>query len=141
MRSGDSAEEEVEPKPKRRLFGLFPGKKIIKYVPKADPSPEEMAPFSTALTPSQLYALIDPKSLDHLSSLGGSDALLTGLGTDAAQGLSDTGGDIPLSERERVYGFNRVPERKGKSLLRLMWMAYQDKVLVSRDRKSFVVEK
>lgn len=135
MRSGESAEDElVEPKPKRRLFGLFPAKKIVKYVPKADPTPEQMAPFSTALTPSQLYALIDPKSLDHLTSLGGSDALLTGLGTNASQGLSDDGGEIPLSERERVYGFNRVPERKGKSLLRLMWMAYQDKVLVRHFR-------
>lgn len=117
---------------KRRLFGLLPPKKIQSKVAqlKPDPSPGEMLPFSTQLAPSQLYALVDPKSIAHLTTLGGSQGLLDGLKTDGTQGLSDTDAEIPLGERERVFGDNRVPERKGKSLLLLMWMAYQDKVLL-----------
>jgi Ca2+-transporting ATPase len=127
----ESSVEEDEVPAERRLCGLLPPKKSAKIAKmKPDPSPEEMLPFSTKLTPSQLYALIDPKSVDHLTTLGGSAGLIEGLKSNATQGLSDQDEVIALSERERVYGDNRVPERKGKSLLLLMWMAYQDKVLL-----------
>lgn len=126
----DDPSDAPEEAPKRRLFGLLAPKPVLAPIVKADPTPEEMGPFATNLMPSHLYALIDPKSIDQLTKLGGIEGVLAGLGTDAEKGLQDAGGDIPLSERERVYGINRVPERKGKSLLRLMWMAYQDKVLV-----------
>lgn len=33
-------------------------------------------------------------------------------------------------DRKRVFSDNRLPERKPKSLLQLMWMAYNDKVLI-----------
>ncbi|KAE8226735.1 hypothetical protein CF319_g687 [Tilletia indica] len=33
-------------------------------------------------------------------------------------------------DRERVYGRNVLPERKSKSLLLLMWLAFQDKILI-----------
>ncbi|KAK0522645.1 plasma membrane calcium [Tilletia horrida] len=33
-------------------------------------------------------------------------------------------------DRERVYGRNALPERKSKSLLLLMWLAFQDKILI-----------
>ncbi|KAK0542156.1 plasma membrane calcium, partial [Tilletia horrida] len=33
-------------------------------------------------------------------------------------------------DRERVYGKNALPERKSKSLLLLMWLAFQDKILI-----------
>ncbi len=36
----------------------------------------------------------------------------------------------PFSDRKRVFSDNRLPERKSKSLLQLMWMAYNDKVLI-----------
>jgi P-type Ca2+ transporter type 2C len=35
-----------------------------------------------------------------------------------------------FTDRKRVYGDNRLPERKSKSFLRLAWMALQDKVLI-----------
>lgn len=95
-------------------------------VTQADPSPEEMKPFT--LVPSTLYSLIDPKSIEHLKSLGGIQGVLKSLMTNANDGLNDD--ETSLADRQRVYGINRVPDRKGKSLLRLMWMAYQDKVLV-----------
>ncbi|KAJ4293887.1 plasma membrane calcium [Collariella sp. IMI 366227] len=36
----------------------------------------------------------------------------------------------PFSSRKRVYSDNRLPEKKGKSLLQLMWITYNDKVLI-----------
>lgn len=123
-----------------KILGIFPRRKpkIVAPIVRADPSPEEMAPFSTILTPSALYNLIDPKSLDALEKLGGIEGVLEGLGTDRKTGLVDRAGEdgkggrnVKIADRERVYGANRTPERKGKSLLQLAWMAYQDKVLVS----------
>lgn len=126
------AEEEDAPAP-RKWLGIFPRapKKDLAPVVKPDPTPEEMAPFSTALTPSALYSLFDPKSYTQLASMGGTTAILDGLRTDPKTGLSDSQSEIALSERDRVYGANRVPQRPGKSFLLLCWMAYQDKVLVS----------
>jgi len=36
----------------------------------------------------------------------------------------------PFSSRKRVFHDNRLPEKKGKSLLQLMWITYNDKVLI-----------
>ncbi|GAA5899368.1 hypothetical protein JCM5296_002277 [Sporobolomyces johnsonii] len=95
-----------------------------------DPSPEEMAPFSVDLTPSSMYALIDPKSYSHLQSLGGTTGVLEGLKTDAKTGLGDGEGERLEEDRKRVYGENRVPAKKPKSFLQLCWAAYTDKVLI-----------
>ena len=54
-------------------------------------------------------------------------------------GGSGAGGDdglppsylVTIEDRQRVYGKNIVPSKKSKSLLLLMWIALQDKVLVS----------
>lgn len=35
-----------------------------------------------------------------------------------------------FSDRKRVFKDNRLPEKKGKSLLQLMWITYNDKVLI-----------
>ncbi|KAK8098624.1 putative calcium P-type ATPase [Apiospora kogelbergensis] len=35
-----------------------------------------------------------------------------------------------FSDRKRVYGDNRIPEKKGKSFLQLVWITYNDKVLI-----------
>jgi len=35
-----------------------------------------------------------------------------------------------FADRKRVYKDNRLPEKKGKSLLQLMWITYNDKVLI-----------
>ncbi|KAL2150881.1 hypothetical protein VTH82DRAFT_7444 [Thermothelomyces myriococcoides] len=36
----------------------------------------------------------------------------------------------PFSSRKRVFGDNRLPVKKGKNLLQLMWITYNDKVLI-----------
>lgn len=91
-----------------------------------DPSPDQMAPFSSTFVPSSLYNLIDPKSISHLESLGGTSGLLEGLRTDPRTGLTE--GDE--ADRKRVFGENRVPSKKPKSFLQLCWAAYTDKVLI-----------
>ncbi|OLN85148.1 Calcium-transporting ATPase 2-like protein 4 [Colletotrichum chlorophyti] len=38
--------------------------------------------------------------------------------------------DNSFADRKRIFKDNRIPEKKGKSLLELMWITYQDKVLM-----------
>ena len=148
--------------------------------------------------PLQLAALVDPKSLENLETLGGVEGLLRGLGVNRLRGLSSKstppsqsgspdpgtiinavtpfgvemsppkpdimitspagvpeglqstaslgGGssagrpaslkfsaaayDATTDDRQRIYGENIIPQRPSKSLLRLMWLALQDKVIV-----------
>ncbi|KAE8145805.1 hypothetical protein BDV25DRAFT_133460 [Aspergillus avenaceus] len=40
------------------------------------------------------------------------------------------GSDNAYTDRKRVYGGNKLPERKSKSILELAWIAYNDKVLI-----------
>ncbi|CAM1506425.1 Fc.00g060660.m01.CDS01 [Cosmosporella sp. VM-42] len=47
-----------------------------------------------------------------------------------APGRSSGGGDKKFEDRLRVFKDNRLPEKKGKSLLQLMWITYNDKVLI-----------
>ncbi|KAM0750630.1 putative calcium-transporting ATPase [Meredithblackwellia eburnea MCA 4105] len=118
--------------------GIFPRNKkaVVVQRVRPDPPPAEMAPFAIELTPSSLYHLIDPKNVGHFGELGGTRGVVDGLKTDEKVGLREKTlgegeeGRVPLEERVRVYGVNRTPTRKGKSLLKLMWMAYQDKVLL-----------
>ncbi|KAK4198620.1 putative classe IIB calcium-transporting ATPase [Triangularia verruculosa] len=52
-------------------------------------------------------------------------------GTDsheAAPGRQDSAD--AFSSRRRVFSDNRLPEKKGKNLLQLMWITYNDKVLI-----------
>jgi Ca2+-transporting ATPase len=123
-----------------------------------DPDKDTTDPTPFKEKPSRLAMLVDPKSLDDLEKIGGIAGLLAGLGVDRTKGLmggnkeavevqeSEKGtrgdstaavvrGDGPqwkadLEERRRVYGRNDLPERKSKSLLQLMWLAFKDKVLV-----------
>ncbi|KAI1872412.1 uncharacterized protein JN550_004131, partial [Neoarthrinium moseri] len=39
-------------------------------------------------------------------------------------------GDESFSDRKRVFKDNRIPEKKGKSFLQLLWITYNDKVLI-----------
>ncbi|RMY76039.1 hypothetical protein D0864_09728, partial [Hortaea werneckii] len=39
-------------------------------------------------------------------------------------------GQGSYEDRKRIFGDNRLPERKPKNILQLMWMAYNDKVLM-----------
>lgn len=40
------------------------------------------------------------------------------------------GSDEQFVDRKRVFGDNRIPEKKGKSFLQLVWITYNDKVLI-----------
>lgn len=55
-------------------------------------------------------------------------------GDDKPAHVPDTGSvpaaDHVFADRLRVYKDNRLPEKKGKSLLQLMWITYNDKVLI-----------
>ncbi|KAK0628879.1 hypothetical protein B0T17DRAFT_588865 [Bombardia bombarda] len=50
--------------------------------------------------------------------------------SQAAHNKRHDAGNEAHSSRKRVYRDNRLPERKGKSLLQLMWITYNDKVLI-----------
>lgn len=40
--------------------------------------------------------------------------------------------DAYFEQRSRVFGLNRLPELEPVSLMKIMWEAYQDKMLVNR---------
>ncbi|ANB11088.1 calcium-transporting ATPase PMC1 [Sugiyamaella lignohabitans] len=79
-------------------------------------------------SPDQLNSLVDPKNAFVLREMGGIEGLAGGLGVDLNTGLTDQ--QATDSTRLDVYGRNVLPERKTKSLLKLMWIALQDKVLI-----------
>ncbi|KAK9761431.1 plasma membrane calcium, partial [Basidiobolus ranarum] len=104
---------------------------------------------SFSLTPAQIMEWVDNKDLDALVNHNGIDGILSGLQTDIATGLNteDTfigeteNNDSPdkakcgllaqsLDQRRQVFGTNILPEAKAKNILQLIWMAYQDKMLI-----------
>jgi Ca2+-transporting ATPase len=113
-----------------------------------DPSQDATDPTPFEFKPLQLAALLDPKSLDDLERMGGIEGVLHGLGADGVRGLREQhaagtdseGGrtnDNPryqatFEDRKRVYGANTLPKKKSKTFLQLCWIAFQDKMLVSR---------
>lgn len=135
-----ATEEEAEPrKVKTGIFAKIPflsrfakEKDAPKKIVLNDPTPQEMGVFGP-MVPSVLNGLIDPKSLPNLESMGGDKALLEKLHTNPEMGLSekDLQAGATIEDRKRVYGENKLPARKSKTLLQLMWIAYQDKLLVS----------
>lgn len=114
----------------------------------------ENNPF--AFSPGQLNKLFNPKSLSAYKSLGGIRGIERGLQTDINAGLSvdetvartrisfneavsgiDSKAASPASshsesfaDRTRVYGKNVLPAKKATPLYKLMWNAYNDKVLI-----------
>jgi Ca2+-transporting ATPase len=112
-----------------------------------------------AFSPGQLNKLLNPKSLSAFKALGGLQGVARGLQTDVRSGLSleetsaprrvsfdeavnPNGGTAPkesaapaasaeaYADRIRVYKRNELPAKKPTSLLKLMWNAYNDKVLI-----------
>ncbi|KAL3475865.1 E1-E2 ATPase-domain-containing protein [Aspergillus californicus] len=96
------------------------------------------------IPPAQLSKLHNPKSLTTLAALGGLRGLEKGLRTDVKKGLRHDGERIimhglPYEEefgandafmsRKRVFGDNRLPTKQ-TSLLRLLWLAYNDRILI-----------
>lgn len=114
----------------------------------------ENNPF--AFSPGQLNKLLNPKSLAAYRSLGGIRGIERGLQADISSGLSvdetnarrrisfneavegtdkkaETSADSradPFADRTRVYGKNLLPPKKPTPLYKLMWNAYNDKVLI-----------
>ncbi|KAA8917261.1 hypothetical protein TRICI_000599 [Trichomonascus ciferrii] len=80
------------------------------------------------VTPNELNCLIDPVNAYVLEQLGGVDRLAEQLDTDLERGLDKDAHD----EERRIerFGRNVLPEKKAKSLWKLMWIALQDKVLI-----------
>ncbi|ORY05891.1 calcium-translocating P-type ATPase [Basidiobolus meristosporus CBS 931.73] len=102
-----------------------------------------------SFTPAQIMEWIDNKDLQALLHIGGIDGIIHGLHTDAELGLQteeaideNTSSHVPpdkpivdtlitsLNERRQVFGTNTLPEAKAKSIFQLIWMAYQDKMLI-----------
>lgn len=50
--------------------------------------------------------------------------------TSSSLSLSSKSSDDSYVERKRIYGPNRLPEKKAKGILELAWIAYNDKVLI-----------
>ncbi len=119
----------------------------------ADPRPNNNGPF--CFTPDELMDLIDPKSPETLEAYGGIQGVLAGLHADPVKGLSThnqplatvvsesekaesspaahgkSTGPVSLEDRVNFFGRNVLPKRKPKSIFQLMWMALQEKILVS----------
>ncbi|KAL2869109.1 uncharacterized protein BJX67DRAFT_32571 [Aspergillus lucknowensis] len=98
-------------------------------------------------TPGQLNKLLNPKSLPAFVALGGLPGLVSGLHTDLQSGLSTSETSIAdgdgkqgasrtpsasdvFADRIRVFKRNVLPEKKATPLWKLMWLAYNDKVLI-----------
>ncbi|KAK4034511.1 Ca2+-transporting ATPase [Parachaetomium inaequale] len=75
-------------------------------------------------------------SIDE-SRLHGTVTLQDDLASPSCQSQQNQQGDAPsshtddhYSDRRRVFGENKLPERKSKSFLQLAWIALQDRVLI-----------
>lgn len=114
----------------------------------------ENNPF--AFSPGQLNKLLNPKSLSAFKALGGLKGVERGLQTNVDSGLSidetnarrriafqeavsgiDSKGETsatssgePFEDRTRIYGKNVLPAKHATPLWKLMWNAYNDKVLI-----------
>ncbi|KAL4912666.1 hypothetical protein BDW62DRAFT_194137 [Aspergillus aurantiobrunneus] len=97
-----------------------------------------------AYSPGQLNKLLNPKSLPAFVALGGLPGLVNGLHTDLTTGLSTAETSVSdgkkgsgpgtskdaFADRIRVFRENVLPEKKATPLWKLMWLAYNDKVLI-----------
>ena len=101
---GDDDDEDDEGKPTE--LDLTQDKNI-------DPTPFAFKPY-------RLASLVNPKNLETLEAMGGIDGLLVGLGVGPTNGLSIGG-----------KSSKTLPVCKSKSLLQLMRLALEEKVLVS----------
>ncbi|PKY02369.1 cation-transporting atpase [Aspergillus campestris IBT 28561] len=103
----------------------------------------ENNPFS--FSPGQLNKLFNPKSLPALMALGGLSGLAKGIHADIVTGLSmgptnhndrdgpkeaAPGSSPDAAERIRVFKGNVLPEKKPTPLWKLVWIAYNDKILI-----------
>ena len=136
----------VAPSAEKATSGKGDGSDAPSTIAHINPQDDNTDPTPFAFKPYALAALVDPKTLKDLDTMGGLEGLCAGLGTNPSKGLSahslgegagdgeKSGGEgafaAPLSDRQRVYGVNSLPTKRSKSLLQLMWLALKDKVLV-----------
>ncbi|ORY03426.1 calcium-translocating P-type ATPase [Basidiobolus meristosporus CBS 931.73] len=104
---------------------------------------------SFSFYPPQIMEWVDNKDLKSLQQHNGIAGILSGLQTSAEQGLTveDTllekshssisvskpelaASAANLDQRRQVFGTNTLPETKAKNIFQLMWMAFQDKMLI-----------
>jgi len=91
-----------------------------KGVPTADIDPPK--PNITITSPTGV-----PEGLQSTASLGDG----TGVSLPAVSPSPEDVYGTTIEDRRRIFGQNFIPQRPSKSLLQLMWLARQDKVLVS----------
>ena len=93
---------------------------------------DAVTPFGMGMSPPKPNIMITSpagvhEGLQSTASLGGgSDG-----GRPASLKLSADAYEATVEDRQRIYGQNILLQRPSKSLLRLMWLALQDKVIVS----------
>lgn len=85
------------------------------------------SPF--AISAAALEKLVSSRDLDALHERGGVTGLAKGLRSDLSRGLHDDGGEV-FEARRRLYGTNRLPDRKTRGIFQLMLAALNDKVLI-----------
>ncbi|OBA19870.1 Ca2+-transporting P-type ATPase [Metschnikowia bicuspidata var. bicuspidata NRRL YB-4993] len=90
-------------------------------------SDSPLQPSGFVVTPAELTALHDPKSLRKLHELGGLEHLAKTLQSDPALGL-DAHADT--EDRVQRYGRNQLPVKTAKSFFVLCYEAMKDKVLI-----------
>ncbi|CAZ81967.1 unnamed protein product [Tuber melanosporum] len=104
---------------------------------EADFRVQGINPF--AFTAGQLNKFLNPKSLAAYKAVGGVRGLEKGLRTDLVAGLSVDevtleGAVAPVEhqfeDRKRIFKDNTLPAKGAKSIWRLMWEQYQDKILI-----------
>lgn len=95
------------------------------------------------ISPETLEKTFEERSLEDFYAIGGSQGLAAALRSDCSSGVSleETLSDgtveqmplltvEPYSQRKDIFGCNRLPEKKIKTVLQLMWIALNDKVLI-----------
>ncbi|KAH9025496.1 calcium-translocating P-type ATPase [Lactarius pseudohatsudake] len=82
-----------------------------------------VTPNGVEMTPPKPSPAGVPEGLQSTASLGGA-------GRPASLKYPKGAYDATIGDRQRVYGQNILPQRLSKSLLLLMWLALQDRVIV-----------
>ncbi|KAI9449869.1 calcium-translocating P-type ATPase [Lactarius psammicola] len=87
-------------------------------------------PYGVEMTSPKLNIMITspagvPEGLQSTASLGANS-----VGRPASLKFSEGTYEATIGDRQRIYGQNILPHRPSKSLLSLMWLALQDKVII-----------
>ncbi|KAN0138924.1 calcium-translocating P-type ATPase [Lactarius tabidus] len=115
-----------------RLRGL--SSRLTPPSPTGSPDPattNAVTPFGTEMSQPKPNVMITsptgvPEGLQSIVSLGGGSSV----GRPASVKFSAAAYEATIEDRQRICGQNILTQRPSKSLLRLMWLALQDKVIV-----------